>query len=247
MKATLLTLHYVVMNILRQLAARSRRLISMPLRSAGYVITRLNPQTKLVCPNIPGWFSVEEAEALYMLAATTTAFRMLEVGHFLGRSTSAICEGIRAAGRTVEFNSFDLGFKTPDDFIAHYKKVHNWISTAVPPEFERLVFAQKKTTTEIAKAHLSRFNLEGFVNLISGDFTILSRGQYGFVFCDAMHDQGEIALNLPHVIAASTDDCLWAFHDMIPENLDDVLHRSSARLIRIVDTLGIFRFQRRTA
>jgi predicted O-methyltransferase YrrM len=216
------------------------------MRTAGYTISRIEPQTKLVCPNIPGWFSVVEAEALYLLAATTTARRMLEVGHYLGRSTSAICEGIRDAGSTPEFNSFDLGFANADEFIAHYKKVHNHCSAAVPLEYERMVFAQNKSTTEIAKAHLSRFHLDGFVNLISGDFTVLSRGQYGFIFCDAMHDKEEIAVNLPHVIAASTDDCVWAIHDMSAANIAEVLRGSSARLIRVVDTLGIFRFENKT-
>ena len=31
------------------------------------------------------------------MAATTSAKRILEIGHFLGRSTSAICEDIRGA------------------------------------------------------------------------------------------------------------------------------------------------------
>jgi hypothetical protein len=221
-------------------------LVNWPMRKVGYTISRVDPRTKLVCTNIPGWFSVMEAEALYMLAATTRADRILEVGHFLGRSTSAICEGLRDSGRTAEFNSFDLGFASPDEFVAHYKKIHTQSPTKVPAEYDRLVFAQKKTTTEIAKAHLSRFGLDGYVNLVSGDFTLLSRGQYQFIFCDAMHDIGEITLNLPHVIAASADDCVWAFHDMGTENNNEVLRGSSARLIRVVDTLGIFRFQRKT-
>jgi hypothetical protein len=223
-----------------------KQLIGRSLRKMGYTLARNNPRTKLVCPNIPGWFSVEEAEALYILAATTSARRILEVGHFLGRSTSAICEGIRDAGIAIEFNSYDLGFTSADEFVAHYRRVYDTASFQVPRECDELVFSKKKTTSEIAKVHLGRFDLDRFVKLISGDFTVLDRTQYGFIFCDAMHDHGEIALNLPHVVGASNDDCVWAFHDMTSSNVADVLAMSPARLIRVVDTLGIFRFQRHT-
>jgi hypothetical protein len=179
-----------------------------------------------------------------MLTATTSATRIMEVGHYLGRSTSAICEGIRDSGRAVEFNSYDLGFTSADEFVAHYKRLHDTASFQVPREYDQLVISQKKTTTEIAKTHLARFDLDKFVNLISGDFTVLDGTQYGFIFCDALHDHGEIALNLPHVVRASSNDCVWAFHDMTPSNVADVLAMSPARLFRVVDTLGIFRFQR---
>jgi hypothetical protein len=222
-------------------------LIGRSIRKTGFSLSRIVPEhekTRLVSPNIPGWFGVEEAETLYLLAATTTAERMLEVGHFLGRSTSAICEGIRDAGRTVEFKSYDLGFTSPEEFVAHYRQIHDTVSSQVPAEYNELVFSQKKTTTEIARAHLTRFGLETFVNLISGDFTALDQSRYGFIFCDAMHDSGEIGLNLPPVMAASADDCVWAFHDMTESNVAEVLRISPAHLIRVIDTLGIFRFQR---
>ncbi len=223
----------------------AKRLIGRLLRKTGYSLTRIVPRTELVCQHIPGWFSIVEAEALYMLAATTSADRILEIGHFLGRSTSAICEGIRDASSVVEFNSYDLGFANAQEFVAHYERVQVTSSSRVPPEYEQMVFAQGKTTTEIAKKHLSRFGLDRYVNLINGDFSILDQTRYRFIFCDAVHDRGEISFNLPHVIAASDDDCVWAFHDMTPPNVSTVLQQAPARLIRVVDTLGIFRFRRR--
>lgn len=228
-----------------QIKAGSKKRIVRSLQRVGFTINRIDLHTKrLVSPDIPGWFSVAEAQALYMLAATTRATRIMEVGHFLGRSTSAICQGIQESGSVVEFNSYDLGFTSPDEFVAHYRRVHDTCATEVPEEYDRLVFAQGKTTTEIAKAHLSRFGLDGFVNLINGDFRILNRAQYDFIFCDAMHDHGETTTNLPHVITASGDDCVWAFHDMNASNIANVLQNAPARLIRVVDSLGVFRFQR---
>jgi hypothetical protein len=232
-------------------SAKSAKVVGNLLRRTGYTLTRVTPRTNLVCQHIPGWFSVREAEALYFLAATAQASRFLEVGHFLGRSTSAICEGIRDAGAAVEFNSYDLGFRNSDDFVAHYKRVHNTTSTQVPEEFEELVFAEGKTTTEIARSHLGRFGLTNFVKLISGDFTKLDSSRYGFIFCDALHDEGEIRANLPCVIQASNPGCVWAFHDMTPDNIEIVMSyhercgpraHGAIRLIKTIDTLGVFRF-----
>lgn len=221
-----------------------KKLVSRLLRSRGYTISRVVPPTTLVCQHIPGWFSVQEAEELYRLAATLSCPRMLEVGHFLGRSTSALCEGIKVAGRKVEFNSYDLGFTDAEQFVAHYKKLYNTTTFSVPQEYQDLVYSKKKTTTEIARSFLERFHLSEYVNLISGDFSKLDQTKYGFIFCDALHDLTEIQHILPHVINNSEDDCVWACHDMTDENVAAVLAGSPARLIRVVDTLGLFRFRR---
>jgi hypothetical protein len=214
------------------------------LRKMGYTIQRNKPHTRLVFTNIPGWFSVEEAETLYMLAATSSARRFLEVGFFLGRSTSAICEGIRDAGTVIEFNSYDLGFTSQDEVVDHYERLFDTRPFQPSPLYRELVFSQQKTVSELARINLGQFGLDRFVNLITGDFALLDRTQYGFIFCDALHDHGEIVQILPGIVAASSDDCVWAFHDMTPENVAVVLSISPARLICVVDTLGVFRFQR---
>lgn len=225
-------------------ASLPKRIMGRLLRKTGYTLARTVPRTKLVCQHIPGWFSIEEAEALHLLAAVSSARRILEIGHFLGRSTSAICEAIRDSAASVEFNSYDLGFTNADDFKKHYRHIHDTTTTRVPREFEELVFSQNLTTTEVARRHLARFDLARFVNLISGDFTVMDQTRYGLIFCDALHDRGEIEVNLPHVIRASDDDCIWAFHDMNPSNVLHVSKQVDARLVRVIDTLGIFRFRR---
>ena len=221
-----------------------KQAIGRSLRRLGYRLVPVVTPTDLVSPRIPGWFSPDEAEALYLLAAASSAKRMLEIGHFVGRSTSAICEAIRDSGAIVEFNSYDLGLTTGAEFVAHYRNVYETTSTDVPPEFEALVFSQHKTTTEVAQAHLQRFGLDRYVNLITGDFTLVEPSQYQLIFCDATHDLREISIILPHVMNASSDDCIWAFHDMNPANVAAVVQQSPAWLIRVVDTLGIFRFRR---
>jgi hypothetical protein len=122
--------------------------------------------------------------------------------------------------------------------------VYNTTAFPVPPEYEELVFRQHLTTTEIARRHLARFDLDRYANLVSGDFSSLDHTHNGFIFCDALHDPTEIALNLPSIISVSDADCVWAFHDMTQDNVSVVLQLASARLIRVVGTLGVFRFRR---
>lgn len=222
----------------------SKRAVGWLLRKAGYSLTRIVPRTKLVCQHIPGWFSIPEAEALYELASLSFSQRFLEVGHFLGRSTSVICEAIRDTDAIVEFNSYDLGFSSAEEFVNHYKRVHATTATCVPLELEKLVFSRNRTTTEIARQNLERFDLGRHVNLISGDFTVTDQSQYGLILCDALHDHKEIEINLPHVVNASADECVWAFHDMTAANVATVMNLVDARHVRTIDTLGIFRFRR---
>ncbi len=224
-----------------------KHLMGSLVRRTGYAITRVEKRTSLVCADIPGWFSVEEAEALYMLVASSSATRILEIGHFLGRSTSVICQAIRAAGHSPEFNSYDLGFTNSEEFAEHFRRVHQGKLGEVPQEYVDLVYSKNKTTTDVAHAYLQHYGLDGFVHLFSGDFTLLDKTRYDLIFCDAVHELHEIRLNLPHVMNASNDGCIWALHDMTPPNIAEVLAISNARLLSVVDTLGIFRFTSKPA
>jgi len=228
-----------------------KTLVKRLLQSAGWELRRASqPRERaptLLAPplafeSIPGWFSRAEACLLYVLAYLSQG-RVLEVGHFLGRSTSAICEGIRASGRRIEFESYDLGFKNSRDFIAYYSKLYGTTSFPVPPEYEHLVYSKGLTTTEIAGHHLARFGLAGMVHLISGDFSE-DRTSYDLIFADIMHDPTEIARNLPLVTERSSAHCTWAFHDMTDENIRCVLASSPAVLIARADSLAVFDYNR---
>lgn len=229
------------------LLARGKQAIHRFLARRGYRLSRLESGTHLVSDQIPGWISTDEAETLYLLAATTLGTRILEIGHFLGCSTSALCEGIRDSGAVIDFASYDLGFRNTDDFVAHYVGLYNGQTFSIPPEYEELVFRRQLTTTDVARENLARFGLDRYVRLISGDFAALDRTRYGLIFCDALHNPCEIARNLPGLIAVSEDTCVWALHDMNDENVAAVLRSAPTRLIRTVGALGIFAFRRSVA
>jgi Methyltransferase domain len=219
-----------------------KRLIGRAVRSQGYELRRQQQTSRLVFPQIPGWFSIVEGELLYLLSTMCTG-PILEIGHCMGRSTSAICEGIRDSGRTVEFDSYDLGFRSPDEFIAFYTKLYQRGNFDVPPEVNDLVYSRKATTSEIARENLTRFGLNSYVRLISGDFSQDRPKAYDLIFCDALHDAVEIQQNLPSVIARSGSHCTWAFHDMTEANTQLVQRMvPHATFLTRGDTLGVFRY-----
>jgi len=54
--------------------------------------------------------------------------------------------------------------------------------------------------------------------------------------------QNKIEL-LPHIINRSLDKCIWAFHDMKDNNINEVLKNSNSMLIERSDSLGVFLYQ----
>lgn len=191
--------------------------------------------------DIPGWFKFDECVKLYELALTTDG-PILEIGHFLGRSTSFICQGIRDSKIEKHFTSYDLGFTSYEEVQKFYFEMYG--SDMKIPSMYDIAFLNNATTTEMAKIHLQKLNLDNYVNLVSGNFIELDSDKYNFIFSDAMHDVIEIENNLPHVIEHSTEKCLWAFHDMDENTINFVLKNSNVKYIGLVKTLGIFEYSR---
>jgi hypothetical protein len=190
---------------------------------------------------IPGWFKENECYKLYQLAKDTDG-PILEIGHFLGRSTSFICQGIRDSTQEKKFKSYDLGFTDYNEVQKFYFEMYG--SNVKIPKLYDIAFSKNTTTSEIAKINLQELKLDSYVELISGNFINIDQDKYKFIFCDAMHDQIEIKNNLPHIISHSNEnDCIWAFHDTQPEYVDFILENSNCEFIELVNTLGIFRIK----
>jgi len=145
------------------------------------------------------------------------------------------------ANQHREFRSYDIGFKSSDDFKEFYFRVLGQ-EIDVPSEYVSDVFAKEMTTTELALRNLRGLGLETYVELVSGDFIELDTSRYDVVFCDAMHQPEEIAYNLPHIIERSNPGCMWAFDDMNPENIRAILSSGTAVLVDCAELLGIFRY-----
>lgn len=194
---------------------------------------------ELLAFSIPGWFSRVECRYLFELTFLTRG-PILEIGHFLGRSTACIAESLKQSGDLRKFVSYDLGFISKQEFTKFFNKVHN--QNVPVPKLARKIYNQKTTSTELAKKNLGNLGLMDYVELISGNFIEIDSGKYGFIFCDAMHEPNEIRLNLPQIINRSEENCIWAFHDMSDTNIDIILDYSKALFINRENRLGIFKY-----
>lgn len=188
---------------------------------------------------IPGWFEDLEADCLWDLANKTTG-SILEVGFFFGRSTSVICDAI--ANKNIEFDSYDINFKTQEQFVEFYNQIHG--SVQYNELLNKYVFATNKSVLQVATEHLSRYNLLQYVNLHCENFHTIIDKQYELIFCDATHDEKEIRSNLSKIISLSKPDCIWAFHDVgYRPDLIDMVVGPNIQLIKIVESLGVFQFK----
>lgn len=167
-----------------------------------------------------------------------TSGSILEIGHFLGRSTACICEALKDSKNERIFNSYDLGFISPDEFKNFYDNLHQR-DTPVPPLYLQL-YSSKMKSTDVARSNLNNVGLDNYVNLVSGDFIELDHEHYDFIFCDAMHEPHEIEHNLPEIIKRSSRHCVWAFHDMTDGNIDLILRLSNSRFVEKAHSLGVF-------
>lgn len=194
---------------------------------------------ELLAFSIPGWFSRAECEYLFELTFLTRG-PILEIGHFLGRSTACIAEALKLSGGDRRLCSYDLGLLSEEEFIKFFTDVHNQY---VPvPKLAKKIYNQKTTSTDLAIINLQNLGLIEYVDLISGNFIEIDNGKYGFIFCDAMHELNEIRLNLPQIIKRSEENCIWAFHDMSDANIDTILTHSNSLFINRINRLGIFKF-----
>jgi hypothetical protein len=199
----------------------------------------LHPTINPKILKIPGWFSKRECLELYNLAHSSPG-PILEIGHFLGRSTACICQAIHNS-HPKTFYSYDMGFTSSKDFQTFYLGVYKELIPVPQPHTE--LFSRNLMSTDIAFKNLQKLNLAEYVKLISGNFTS-DQEKYQFIFCDAMHTPKEINYNLPHIVEKSNNNCIWAFHDMNKENIKAVLSFPNVVFSKISDSLGVFIFKK---
>ena len=126
------------------------------VENKGYRVYR-DRYKPLLGESIFGWMTKPECQKLHQLA-TYSHGSILEIGHFLGKSTACICEGICDSGRSRRFDSYDLDFTSADQLADYYFEVFG-TAIEVPEEYDQFVYSQNKTTTEIARENLERLGL----------------------------------------------------------------------------------------
>jgi predicted O-methyltransferase YrrM len=163
---------------------------------------------------------------------------ILEIGHYLGKSTAAICQAIRESRLVTRFDSYDLPYQSSLEFEEYYSNVHKREVHAIDA-YSRIL-DQGNIFTDVAKQNLKAIGLEKFVNLFAMDFRKSEQGSYDLIFADILHDADEIRHNLDDILNLGHPKTLYLFDDMKAENIHLVESLTPLRLIRKIGKIGAF-------
>jgi hypothetical protein len=172
---------------------------------------------------IPGWLSPRERQTLYALARWLPG-PILEIGSWLGLSTTAIAKGIRDSGEHKRFDTIDLPL-TQDNFrpvaggIGWFPHRDRAVQVSVGSEeafcAEILpVISAPGGSNAMLKQNLARLELTEFVRIHVGDFREYPGYCCGLVFCDTLHNLREVTLNGPHLRKFLGPNSIIACHDL---------------------------------
>jgi hypothetical protein len=193
----------------------------------------------LMNSHIKGFMSEEDSFFLYASILFARPKSILEIGHYLGKSTAAICEAIQDTEVPTRFDSFDFPFESTEAFEKYYGLIQN-----------RLVHASKDYSvildnglsfTQIAQKNLENIGLAKYVNLIAKDFRESNHKTYDLIFADVLHDRGEIIYNLATILNFGNKETTYLFDDMKDQNIQLIESYSKLKLIKKIGKVGAFR------
>lgn len=174
---------------------------------------------------IPGWLHALEGEALYQVAKETYGGVVVELGSFMGLSTSWLAQGVRDRGsgeQVIAVDTFEGVIPTvlPDSPIRHYG-----------PTLERF------------EANLRRLGLWDYVRPIQEKSAEAGRKWEGtpvrLLFIDAGHEYEDIDADLAAWMPHMAPDGVIAIHDVgtfpgVTKRYDELVHAGHTRLASIV-------------
>lgn len=142
-----------------------------------------------------GWMTPLELQLLYNLGKYAND-DFLEIGPWIGRSTTAIALGRRdAAPKVGNFDTVDLGFVSLKDFCEALRVGMEYASTE---EIARPVLSTGGTTAHLLENLRRRDLLKHVTSIIRGNSVEAPlRHSYGVIFCDATHSEFEIDVTGP--------------------------------------------------
>lgn len=198
---------------------------------------------------VPGWLSDQEQRALYAFAYILDG-PFLEIGAWVGKSTTTIAKAIRDAGYYKKFVTSELN-PTLADFRPHNGKMGYFPN---PLSDESYAMVNMKSWTEevepvlsgpggvvgALRRNLARLELDDLVEIAVGDLLEAPRLEYKFIFSDWMHHRQGYAGGLAALrTIINGRGCILAAHYSFPE--DEIFLRENLPIldgIRI-DTLFV--------
>ncbi len=220
----------MLVRIIRKLARGFDRLRAYPIGPTEPFpgLARLPTRVRSLAADLSfngtaGWLSPNERRALYALAYWRDG-PFLEIGSWVGLSTSCIALGIRDSKRSIHFLSNDLS-PSVNNFKPHKGAIGLFIpsdssdcmATTSVEDYEsnlRPILEAPGGIMGCLKCNLARNGLADLIEIAEGDFRVaVPRMSYPFVFCDCVHSPEEIQANVPSMLPLMSPDCIVAFHD----------------------------------
>jgi predicted O-methyltransferase YrrM len=192
--------------------------------------------------NIKGFMSEEDSFFLYASVLFGRPKSILEIGHYLGKSTAAICEAIQDTGIQTRFDSFDFPFQSTEAFEKYYSLIQKRKIHATKDY--SLLLDNGLTFTQIAHNNLENIGLAKYVNLMAKDFRESRYNSYDLIFADVLHDREEIIYNLASILNFGNKETTYLFDDMKEQNIQLIESCSKLKLIKKIGKVGAFRISR---
>lgn len=217
-----------------------RGMVRRLVNRLGYDLIGYVPPERYLRDDIPGWFTANEARLLFTAVALRQPRTILEIGTFLGRSTTTIALAIRDGGFACDFTSVDFDVADEAAFLRQMPMTHG--RTSIMPTEYHVAFADGLSTSAYAKRMLQRHGVEPLVRLMSGDFRAVASGTYDLVFADCLHDADEIRRNAPGIVPFIAAGGTLAVHDATLANRKELaLVAPDLRFISSEDSLALYR------
>ena len=141
-----------------------------------------------------GWTSPWELTLLYNLVKHSSGpLRILEIGPWIGRSTTAISLGIRdrESRKDVLYDIVDFGITSGAEWEALLKVPY--LNFAGQDQISRTIHAPGGSVAVLIENPRKLGLLEQVTSVIRGDcLQVPMRSSYDLIFCDCVHDAREI-------------------------------------------------------
>lgn len=199
------------------------QLIADPWDEDGLALDRLDPLPALPHRYPDGWMRPIELRILYTLARRT-AGPVLEVGSWIGRSSSAIAAGLRDGERQPApvFDIVDFG---PCSAAEWQERFGQPLRLDMAGGSVASAVFHPGGSIAVLIDNLRRNDLLGQVaSIVRGDLIEAPLGRrYGMIFCDAVHGATEAARTMPRIVELAADEALLIFDDVTTEAYADVI------------------------
>lgn len=172
-----------------------------------------------------GWMRPADLKLLYN-AGRMASGPVLEVGPWLGRSTSALALGLRDRAESgidpVAFDTLDLGITGAAEWQDRFGEPFDLDKDK--GRVADAVYHPGGTIAVLIRNLRDNGLLGHMTNIIRGDLiTCPIQRDYGLIFCDATHSDEEIHRHLPRLAELAGPGCTLIFDDVVTKDRADLV------------------------